>query len=122
MSDNVLPNLNGYALIKTAEQSFALSRCVLDTANSIGLDANTSNATTFACMFQVDPVPTGTVVSVQAKVHPDAAWIEIWKSTDADPDYLQSYQMPYNFQRAVRISGTGIVKAFAANIPTDSMG
>jgi hypothetical protein len=121
-SDNVLPNLNGYSLIKTEEQPWALSKCIFDTAASVGLDANTSHISTFACMFQVNTVPTGTVVSVQAKIAPDAEWLEIWQSTDADPHFIQTYQMPYNFQRAVRLSGTGAVKAFSAAIPTDSMG
>jgi hypothetical protein len=73
-------------------------------------------------MFQVDPVPLGTIVSVQAKIHPKAAWIEIWQSTEADPHFLATYQMPYNFQRVVRLSGSGDVKAFASAMPTDSMG
>ena len=121
-SDNVLPNLQGYALLKTEEQPWAPSYCMLDTAAGIGVDANTSHTSTFAVMFQVDPVPSGTVVAVQAKIHPTAAWIELWRSSDADPHFIQTYQMPYNFQRAVRVSGSGAVKAFASKMPTDSMG
>ena len=121
-SDNILPNLSGYALINTAEQPWALTACLLDTTASIGIDADTSHASLFAVMFQVDPVPTGTIVVVQAKIHPNAQWIPIWTSSDADPHFLQTYQMPYNFQRAVRISGSGDVKAFAATMPTDTMG
>lgn len=122
MTDNIRPNLEGLPSIKFEDQNGALASCILDTATGIGVDNNTSHAAIFSPMFQVNTVPTGTVVSVQAKIHKDAEWIEIWRSSDADQHFLQTYQMPYNFQRAVRISGTGDVKAFASVMPTDFMG
>ena len=121
-SDNVLPNLAGLALVKSSEQNFVQASCVYDSAAGIGDDVDTSYAATFAPMFQVNAVPTGTIVAVEAKIHKDADWHEIWRSTDLDPHFITTYQMPYNFIRARRVSGTGDVKAFASVMPTDNMG
>jgi hypothetical protein len=125
MSDNVLPNLNGYALIEHDEENAARASCVLDTAAGIydlDEDVNTSHSATFPAMFQVDPVPVGTVVEVQAKIHRDAQWIKLWASTAPSPSFIAQWSMPYNFVRAVRVSGTGAVKAFQAMFPPDHIG
>ena len=121
-SDNVLPNLAGLANVNASEQNSVRAYCVYDSAAGVGIDADTSYSANFAPMFQVDPVPSGTVVAVEAKIHKDAAWVEIWRSTDPDPHFIATYQMPYNFLRVVRVSGTGDVKAFASVMPTDNMG
>ncbi len=124
MSDNVLPNLLGLALVENDEQPVARSSCILNTVTGINEDGevNTSHTATFPAMFQVDPVPAGTVVEVQAKIHKDATWITIWTSSDPEPAYLSQWSMPYNFMRAVRTSGTGAVKAYQAMFPSDQMG
>jgi hypothetical protein len=121
MTNNVLPNLNGLATVAVEEQNAAQSSCIYDSANAIGIDANTSHVATFPAMFQVCTIPAATVVAVQAKIHKDADWFEIWRSTNTT-GFLQTYQMPYNFIRAIRVSGTGDVKAFAAIFPTDYIG
>ena len=125
MSDNVLPNLQGYALIQHDETNTARASCILDTVAGIHDDTgdvNTSYSATFPSMFQVDPVPVGTVVEVQAKIHVNATWIPIWTSSAGDPHYLGQWSMPYNFMRAVRTSGTGDVKVFQAMFPPDHIG
>jgi hypothetical protein len=121
MSDNVLPNLNGLATVSVEETNTANASCIYDSAAGIGIDADTSHAAVFPAMFQVNSIPVGTVVAVEAKVHKDAEWYEVWRSTDTT-GFLQTYQMPYNFQRAIRVSGTGDVKAFASVFPTDYIG
>lgn len=121
---NVLPNLNGVALIHSDEQSISRSSCILDTTAGLydsNGTVNTSYTATFPSMFQVNTVPVGTVVVVQAKVHPSAEWNTIWTSSAQTPAYLATFQMPYNFMRAVRTSGTGDVKAFQAMYIPDNM-
>lgn len=125
MSNNVLPNLAGESLIKSDEQNVARASCILDTSAGIydaDFDENTSYSATFPSMFQVDPVPSGTVVEVQVKIHHAAAWVTIWTSSDADPHYVAQWSMPFNYMRAVRTSGTGMVKAFQAMFPPDHIG
>ena len=121
MADNILPNLQGLSFVSSAESNPINAVCIYDTTKSLGVDSNTSYAALFASMFQVNEVPVGTVVSVQAKIHTEANWHEIWRSTDTT-GFLQTYQMPYNYMRVVRISGTGDVKAFFAVFPTDYIG
>lgn len=124
MQGDILPNLQGLALVQNDEQNFARSSCILDT--SIGLhdsngDVNTSYSASFAAMLQVNPVPSGTVAQVQAKIHKDADWIPLWTSNDSSPHYLEVWSMPYNFMRVVRLSGTGVVKAYQAMFTPDHM-
>ena len=123
---NVLPNLQGLASVNAAEVNTVPTTCVLDTVNSIGLDANTSNTATWPSAFQVDPIPVGTQVKVQVRLHKDAAWITLWDSeVDAAPvdrAYIQTWQTSYNFMRAIRVSGTGEVKAFASMYAPDNQG
>lgn len=124
MQGDVLPNLQGLALVQNDEQNFARASCILDT--SIGLhdsngDINTSYSASFPAMLQVDPVLPGTVAQVQAKIHKDAAWIPLWTSSITDDHYLEAWSMPYNFMRVVRLSGTGVVKAYQAMFTPDHM-
>jgi len=124
-TDNILPNLNGYALLHSDEQNCIRGSCILDTANNLhdsNGDINVSHSATFPAMFQVNTVPTGTVVKVQAKIHYAAEWLDIWTSSDADPHFIMQWSMPYNFVRAIRISGVGDVKAFQAMFAPDHIG
>lgn len=119
---NILPNLNGVALVTAVENSWERSSCILDTANSIGIDAKTSLVARSPRLFQVDPVPSGTVVAVEARVSNDAAWIELWRTKDASTSFIATYNVPYTQQRVVVVSGTGVVKAFASSFPADTRG
>lgn len=123
---NILPNLNGLANVSMGDFNPVPAFCAFDTANSVGTDSETSNIITYPSSLQVDTVPVGTVVSVQAKVHKDASWVTVWNSeTDAAPvdrAYIQTYQIPYNFMQVIRVSGIGDVKAYATIYSTDTQG
>lgn len=126
MNDNIRPNLAGLPSVSMAEMNPVPSYCVLDTAAGIqGVDQNTSSVAIWPGAFQVDPVPVGTQVLVQVKVHKDGAWCFLWDSnaTGGSPDrsFVQTWQTPPNFIRAIRI-GTGVVKAFATIYSSDSQG
>jgi hypothetical protein len=124
-TNNVLPNLEGYSLINSDEQNFARSNCIWDTSKGLfddTEDINTSYSATFPAMFQVNTVPTETVVQVQAKIHYEAEWLTLWTSSEADPHYISQWSMPYNFMRAIRTSGTGDVKAFQTMFAPDHVG
>lgn len=124
MQGDVLPNLQGLALVQNDEQNFARASCILDTSTGLhdsNGDVNTSYSATFPAMLQVDPVPNGTVAQVQAKIHKDAAWITLWTSNGSSTYYLEAWSMPYNFMRVVRLSGSGDVKAYQAMFTPDHM-
>jgi len=111
----VLPNLAGLATLDSAAVNPVPSACVLDTAAGIGASSNNSYHALWPGAFQVDPVPGGTVVQVQWRVHKDAAWIVLWDSSvgsNGATGFLMTWQTPPNFVRAVRTSGSGAVKAF----------
>jgi hypothetical protein len=102
------------------------STCVFDTSNGIGKDDDTSNIIIYPGAVQVNPVPVGTTVLVQAKIHTDAAWVTIWNSeldpAPIDRAFLQAWQNPFNFVQVVRSAGTGNVKAFATIYSSDTQG
>lgn len=121
----VLPNLAGLATVDSAAINPIPSVCVLDTAASIGASASASYPALWPGAFQVDPVPGGTVVQVQWRIHKDAAWIVLWDSSvgsNGVTGFLMTWQTPPNFVRAVRTSGSGAVKAFMSVYATDSQG
>ena len=121
----VLPNLAGLATVDSASSNPVPSACILDTVAGIGASAGVSYPALFPGAFQVDPVPGGTVVQVQWRVHKDAAWVVLWDSSvgsNGATGFVITWQTPPNFVRAVRTSGSGAVKAFMTTYSPDYQG
>ena len=121
----VLPNLAGLATVDSGAMNPVPSACVLDTAAGVGASAGVSYSALWPSAFQVDPVPGGTVVQVQWRIHKDAAWVVLWDSSVAAngaAGFVMTWNTPPNFVRAVRISGSGAVKAFMTVFSTDTQG
>ena len=96
---------------------------VYDTAATvpiIGADADHSVIMPAPVLVQIDTIPAATTLSLQAKVHKDAAWAELATYTSANTpafismsDVATCYPVVPNHVQLVRTVGSGDVKAYA---------
>ncbi len=86
---------------------------IYDPANTIGVDANTSNTAAAVRIVQIDSCVAGTDFQIQGKVHKDADWVTVTTITGAT-DNSQSYTFDprYNFVRVVRSAGSANCVAY----------
>ncbi|MDX8383906.1 MAG: hypothetical protein R8M45_07480 [Ghiorsea sp.] len=87
---------------------------ILDTlAGSNGVDVNTSLVYSHPSVVQVEPTPAATIVAVQGRINPAAAWATIQTIAASTVSPTLVTMLPtYNFVRAVR-TGAGNVTVFA---------
>jgi hypothetical protein len=118
---NILPKLEGEALIVLEGGNPQPSKCILDTSVPIGIDSVTSLTAFSPESLQLDIVPSGTEVKVQAKVHMNSGWVTLYNTATAPPtderSYINTWVAPFKFMRVIITSGSGKVTAFISDSP-----
>lgn len=89
------------------------TRVIYDTSNNVyGASIDESSIVTQPSFLQIELVPSGTTLSVQAKIALDASWVEQASITNADGASILTFTNKFDFVRVVR-TGTGNVKVFS---------
>lgn len=89
---------------------------IFDTAATIPInDGNVDNSKVLASpsAIQIQNIPAGTSVNINARVSPDADWVLLKNFTSTDGKVLYHFGVTYyNYVQVVRV-GVGAIKAFA---------
>ena len=77
---------------------------------------NYTNLTFRASALQVEELPSGMTITIQAKLHEDASWVDVDTVADSDGNEIIILEYVYNFIRGTITAGTGAPIVFAQYI------
>ena len=95
------------SLITVSDENKSPAVLITDTLNTIGIVATQPK------LVQVNGFAAGTTVEIQARIHPNAAWVVIKALTDTDGDYIETFTTLHNFVQVVRLTGAAEILAYA---------